>query len=79
MYPNLFFEGYFWDLSQWRLHWGCQGLSLVLDLSDQMCTLVFAWSCVILLFVCLFMFDEMLYNILVYDILLFVLFVKIFP
>ena len=39
----------------------------------------FAWSCMILLFVCLFIVDEMLYNILVYRILLFVLFVKIFP
>ena len=31
--------------------------------------LCFAWSYMILLFVCLFMFDEMLYNIFLYDIL----------
>ena len=61
----------FGNLSQWRIHWGCRGISFVLDLSDQMFTLLF---CMILLFVCLFMFVEILYNILLY-----VLFVKSFP
>ena len=35
--------------SQWWLRWECRELSFVLDLNDQMCTLVFAWSCMILL------------------------------
>ena len=36
-----FFEGHFFrGLSQWRLHWGCRGLSFILDLSDQMCTFI---------------------------------------
>ena len=48
-------------------------LSFILDLSDQICALVLhglACYC--------FLFDEMLYDIL-YDILLYVLFVKSFP
>ena len=48
--------------SQWWLRWECRELSFVLDLSDQMWTLVFAWSCMILLFVCLFLFVEILYD-----------------
>ena len=64
-------------LSQWRLRWECQGLSFVLDLSDQMCT--FVLHRMLFMFVCLFMFDGMLHNIVVCDILLFVLVVKIFP
>ena len=45
--------GIFPSLSQWRLCWGCRGLSFVLDLSDQICTLVLhvlAWYC------CLFVY-----------------------
>ena len=62
-------------LSQLWLRWGCRGLSFILDLSDQICTFVLDDIVV----VCLFMFDGMLHNIVVYDILLFVLVVKIFP
>ena len=69
-----FFRDTFVGLSQWRLHWGCRGLSFILDLIDQICTFVLDDIVV----VCLFMFDGMLHNIVVYDILLFVLIVKIF-
>ena len=56
-YPNLFFEGHFFrGLSQWWLHWGCRGLSFVLDLSNQMCTFVlhdFAWYSCLFVYLCL--------------------------
>ena len=51
-----FFRGNFWGLSQWRLHWGCRELSFVLDLSDQMCTLVLqglAWYNCLFVYLCL--------------------------
>ena len=51
----------------------------MLDLSDQICTLVF---CMVLhdIVVCLFIYVfEMLYDILLYDMLLFVLLAKSFP
>ena len=43
-------------LSQWRLHWGCRGLSFVLDLSDQIYTFVLhglAWYCWLFVYLCL--------------------------
>ena len=56
-HPNLFSESTLsrsYGLSQWRLYWGCRGLSFVLDLSDKIYTLVF---CMVLhdIVVCLFM------------------------
>ena len=55
---SLFWEAslIFGGLLQWRLHWGCQGLSFVLDLSDQICTLVLlglTWYGCMFVYLCL--------------------------
>ena len=50
---SLFLRGNFPGLLQWQLHCGCQGLSFVLELSDQMCNpnlLGLAW------YYCLFVY-----------------------
>ena len=56
---NLFFESHFCNLSQWWLHWGCRGLSFVLDLSDQICTLVLhglPWYFFLFVYLCCMIF-----------------------
>ena len=71
-------DTFFRGLSQRRLHWGCRGLSFILDLSDQIFTFIFMVLHDIVV-VCLFMFDGILYEILVYGICCLYSLLKIFP